>query len=503
MFEAVSERGMARPEATRQNRPQILVVDDEPAIRAILSDLLVHEGYRILTAADGFEALEVLGRESVHLVISDLKMPGMGGLELLGEVGRRHPGLVTLVMTAYSTVETAVESMKRGAFDYVMKPFNVEQLVLTVERGLAAQRLKAENIELKAALSLFRLAARLGDEVELGATLRLVVETVREQVEAERASLVLFNDDGDCPFEGASSGEGQPLGRTDLTPAALALKTTEVVNDGRVFRFLNDSPHTDAVSSLLITPLVRGDRRLGVLVAVRDDARRPFTGGDGKLMTILADRAAVAVQNAELFETLERTFITTIEVFVAALEEKDRYTAGHSERVAEYARATAEELGLSQEAVLSVYQGGRLHDIGKLTIRPEDLNKPSALTEEEFRRFQAHPGYGENLMTPIPTFRKLLPAIGSHHEKWDGSGYPRQLRGEQIPLMARIVAIADTYDAMTSHRAYRAALKHEIAVRELRRCAGTQFDPECVEAFVRGVDRWREARKAAGREFPR
>jgi len=502
VFNPVEDRVPPRPDVERPSRDQILVVDDEPAIRAILSDLLVHEGHRVLTACDGREALEVLERDSVNLLITDLKMPNMGGLELLAEVARRHPGIITLVMTAYSTVETAVDSMKRGAFDYVMKPFNVEQLVHTVQRGLAAQRLKAENIELKAALSLYRLAARLGDEVDLGATLRLVVETVREQVHADRVSLVLVGDE-EGTFEGASCGGGEPLSRVDLTTAGLALKTAEVASDGRVFRYLADNPRTECVSTLLITPLMRGERRLGVLVAVRDDARHPFTGGDCKLMTILADRAAVAVQNAELFETLERTFITTIEAFVTALEEKDRYTAGHSERVAEYARATAEELGLSSEAVLSVYQGGRLHDIGKLTIRPEELNKPSALTDEEFRRFQAHPGYGEDLMNPIPTFRKLLPAIGSHHEKWDGTGYPRQLKGDDIPVMARIVAIADTYDAMTSHRAYRAALKHERAVGELRRCAGSQFDPDCVEAFVRGVERWREARRLAGREYPR
>ena len=498
-MEALVESSQSPLDAARGGRPQVLVVDDEPAIRAILSDLLVHEGLRVITAEDGVQALELLDRHSVNLLISDLKMPVMGGMELLGEVARRHPDVVPVMMTAYSTVETAIEAMKRGAFDYVMKPFNVDQLVRTVHRALAQQRLKAENIELKAALSLYQLAARLGDEVDLGTTLRLVVETVCEQVGADRASIILTDDE----WTVQSASVGDAMTREDLTEAALAIRGAEVVNDGRVFRYLTDSPRTEAVFTLLITPLARGERRQGVLLAVREGGRRAFTEGDRKLLTILADRATVAIQNAELFQTLERTFITTIEAFVAALEDKDRYTAGHSERVAEYARATAEELGLPTATVETIYQGGRLHDIGKLTIRPEELNKPAALTDDEYRRFQAHPGYGEELMTPIPTFEKLLPAIGGHHEKWDGTGYPRGLKGEAIPLMARIVAIADTYDAMTSHRAYRAALKHEIAVRELRRCSGTQFDPGVVEAFIAGVERWRDARREAGREYPR
>lgn len=482
---------------TNQDLPQVLVVDDEPAIRAILSDLLVHEGFRVHAAGNGKEALDLLEHRSVEIVISDMKMPEMGGMELLHHLSEKHPHVVTLVITGFSTVETAIESMKRGAFDYVMKPFNVDQLMRTVHRALAQQRLKAENIELKAALSLYRLAARLGDVVELGPTLAAVVETVQEQVEADRVSVLLFDND-------AAASLGSPvIERSALTPAGVSVQQAMVLRGARVFDYLEESPQTEDVTAALITPLSRGDRRLGVLVAVRDDARRAFNEGDRRLLTIIADRASVAVQNAELFDTLDRTFTTTIEAFVAALEEKDRYTAGHSERVAEYARVTAEELGLPDDEVQLIYMGGRLHDIGKLTIRSDELNKPGALTQDEYQRFRAHPGYGETLMAPIPTFRRILPAIGGHHEKHDGSGYPRGLAGDEIPVMARIVSIADTYDAMTSHRAYRAALPHAVAVAELEKCAGTQFHPDCVAAFLRGIERWRTDREAAGREYPR
>lgn len=477
--------------------PQVLIVDDEPDIRAIVSDLLVHEGFRVLTAANGVEALRVLESNHVELVISDMKMPEMGGLELLGHIRERFAHIVAVMITAFSTVETAIESMKRGAFDYVMKPFNVDQLLHAVHRARTQQKLKAENIELKAALSLYRLAARLGDEVELGPTLTAIVDTVHEQVAADRVSLMLF--DGDAH---ADRGAEPAIAKADLTPAGLAISGAQIINGGRIFEYLAESPHTETVDSMLVTPLSRGGERFGVLLAVREDGRRGFTEGERKLLTIIADRAAVAVQNAALFNTLERSFTATIEAFVHALEEKDRYTAGHSERVAEYSRVIAIELGMTQAQVKAVYQGARLHDIGKIIIRSEELNKPGPLTEEEYERFKQHPAFGERLMAPIPTFHGIIPAIGGHHERFDGKGYPRGTTGFDIPLMARIVAVADTYDAMTSHRAYRAALPHSFAVKELRDNAGTQFDPECVQAFLRGIEPWRTARQAAGLPFP-
>jgi response regulator RpfG family c-di-GMP phosphodiesterase len=478
----------------------VLIVDDERGIREILSDFLELEGYSVVTAGDGVEALEVLSSEPVDLVLTDMKMPRMGGIELLEQIRDEHPRLVTLLMTGYGTVETAIEAMKAGAFDYVLKPFRVEDVVHTVGRALDQKRIKTENIELRAALSLYRLAARLGDTVELAPTLDLVVETVREQTGADQVGVMLFPDE-DTAWAGASAGPREPITEADLTPAGRRVKSATRAEGPAVSGYLTVGPRTSGVNALLMTPLVSKGRRLGLLVALR--ATHPFNEGDRKLMTIIADRAAVAVQNAQLYETLESTFVHTIEAFVTALEEKDRYTAGHSERVAEFAQVTAEAMGLPAAEVELIYQGGRLHDIGKLTLRPEDLNKPAALTNEEYERFKAHPQFGEDLMAPIPAFRPILAAMGGHHERWDGKGYPRGIAGETIPLIARIIAVADTYDAMTSHRAYRSALKHSIAVGELATCAGTQFDPEVVDAFLVGIERWRDRRRAAGREYPR
>ena len=480
---------------------RVLIVDDEQVIREILSDFLLMEGFQVATAGNGREALEVIERQRINMVISDLKMPEMGGLDLLAHLQVEHPDLVTLVMTGYGTVETAIEAMKLGAFDYVLKPFKVEEVMHTVRRGLEQQRLKAENFELRAALSLYRLANRLGTEVELEPTLSLIVETVKEQTEAQRVCVVLFPTE-DTHWPGAFVGSGAPITQADLTE--LGLSTTEAVlaHEGRAFRYLKTTDNTRKVNSLLVGPLVSKACLLGVIIATRCTSRF-FNEGDRKLLRIIADRAAVAVHNAQLFETQDRTFHSTIEALATALEEKDRYTAGHSQRVAEFAEITARELGRTAEECEWVYQGGRLHDIGKMTIRADELNKPGPLTDEEYKRFQEHPKFGEELLSPIPSFRQLIPAIGGHHEKWDGSGYPRGLVGEDIHWMARIMAVADTYDAMTSHRAYRSALKHKTAVAELERCAGTQFDPEVVPAFVVAIEKWRTKRAAEGRDYPR
>ncbi|MCA9542390.1 MAG: response regulator, partial [Myxococcales bacterium] len=360
---------------TEVHLPQrVLVVDDEEVIREVLADFLTLEGFQVSTAANGEAALAALDRQPAQLVISDLKMPGLGGLGLLSILRERHPEVVTLIMTGYGTVETAIEAMKRGAFDYVLKPFKVEEVMHTVQRALEQQRLRAENIELKAALSLAQLAARLGDEVELSPTLRLIGDTVREQVRADRVSVILLPDE-DTAWEGAHAGEGPALTLAALTDAAARLTSGVLCRNGACFEYLRRGPATDAITALALTPLVTGQRRLGFIAATRDGGG-PFAGGAHQLLTILADRAAVAVHNAQLFETLERTFRTTIEAFVNALEDKDRYTAGHSERVAEFACITAAEMGFDEAYVQLVHRAGRLHDIGKLTLRTEELNKP-------------------------------------------------------------------------------------------------------------------------------
>src|SRR6266581_769080 len=182
---------------------------------------------------------------------------------------------------------------------------------------------------------------------------------------------------------------------------------------------------------------------------------------------------------------LECSYIQTVESLAVALEAKDRYTAGHSQRVAKFARLIARSLGLPREDVDIIGQVALLHDIGKIGMMDKILNKPANLTPEEREAIKTHPVIGAQILAPVATFAKHVEGIKHHHEMYDGTGYPDRLRGEEIPIAARIVCLADAFDAMTSTRPYRIGLPLDFAVKEMQKMAGTQFCPRCVEAFVR------------------
>lgn len=182
---------------------------------------------------------------------------------------------------------------------------------------------------------------------------------------------------------------------------------------------------------------------------------------------------------------LERSYIQTVESLAVALEAKDRYTAGHSQRVARFALLIARSLGLPKEEVDVIGQVALLHDIGKIGMLDKILNKPANLSPEERETIKAHPVLGAQILAPVRTFEKHVAGIKHHHEMYDGTGYPDGLKGKQIPLAGRIVCLADAFDAMTSTRPYRVGLPLEFAIQEMKKMAGRQFCPECVEAFVR------------------
>jgi HD-GYP domain-containing protein (c-di-GMP phosphodiesterase class II) len=199
----------------------------------------------------------------------------------------------------------------------------------------------------------------------------------------------------------------------------------------------------------------------------------------------------------DLIDRIESGYSEAVFALVAAMEARDPYTHGHSARVAQLAVLIGEAMRLPPEELRSLGRAGRIHDIGKIAIPDEILHKPGPLTEEEYALIQQHPRIGHDIVRQIPSLRRELPAVLHHHEWYDGRGYPQGLAGERIPLSARILAVADVYDALTSDRPYRRAWTHEEAVSHIRDMAGSQFDPRCVEAFLQVVDRWR-ARRAPG-----
>jgi response regulator RpfG family c-di-GMP phosphodiesterase len=345
-----------------ERREKILIVDDDAAIRELVADLL-RGVYECEAATSAHEALARCREREYDLILSDIVMEGMGGLDLVPRVLELAPDTVVVMMSGVQTVESAIRAMRAGAFDYVVKPFDIDHFEAAVRRAL------------------------------------------------EHRSLLL--------------------------------------------------------------------------------AKR---GYESHLESLVAQRS---VELSRAYDALEGAYRTTLKALTAALETRDHETHGHSERVVNFSLRLGRELGLDEGQMLSLEFGSLLHDIGKIGVPDAILRKPARLTEEEWLKMRQHPAHGSAILKDIYFLEGAARVVAQHHEKWDGSGYPLGLRGEAIDLNARIFAVADAFDAITSDRVYRRAQSYEAAVEELIRCAGTQFDPRVVEAFTRVPRRdWNDLRRA-------
>jgi len=342
-------------------KPRLLIVDDEAAVRGVLHDLL-EQSYDCAEASSAEEALSLLRVSSYDLVISDITMAGMSGLEMLPHIKTISPYSVIVMVSGMQTIESAINALRFGAFDYLMKPFDLRQVEAAIERA-------HQHHELIVA---------------------------KQKYEDQLEELV--------------------------------------------------------------------DQRTAEL----DDA----------------------------LGSLENAYRSTLQALTAALETRDAETHGHSERVVTFSLRLGTEYGLNANEMKALEFGSLLHDIGKIGVPDAILRKPAKLTEEEWERMREHPLHGQQILRGIKFLEGAGKVVAQHHEKWDGSGYPLGLRGEEIDVCARIFAVADAFDAITSDRVYRKAQSYEAAARELDDWADRQFDPKIIEAFHRvPKEDWEELRQ--------
>ncbi len=340
-----------------KDKLNVLVVDDDTAVRELLVEGLETFGYPSVTASDIDEAFEIVKREPIGLVLSDIDMPGGDGFQLLQRIKEHDADLDVIMVTGAVDADTAVQAIRRGASDYVTKPFNLDEVQIVVERTLEKRRLVLEN-----------------------------------QAHQER---------------------------------------------------------------------------LEELVAERTQE-------------VLEKKQEVEI----LFQELESTYESTLQALVTALDLRDNDTHGHSYRVVEYAVVVARRMGLKEPDLTWLRRGAILHDVGKIGVSDAVLRKPGKLNAAEWEEMHRHPEMGYSMLKHIPFLEPALDIVLCHQERFDGTGYPRGLEGERIPLGARIFAVVDTFDAMTSDRPYRAALSVQVVREELQRCKGTQFDPQVVDEFL-------------------
>jgi response regulator RpfG family c-di-GMP phosphodiesterase len=491
----------------KSERARVLVVDDEETIREMLGEFLELEGYHVTTAVDGMEALDALDGAPFDLVLTDMKMPRMGGITLLEQMRKHAPSTVAVIMTGFGTVETAIDAMKRGAYDYILKPFKLEEVLCVVERAVEKRRMETENIRLRQALSLYKVSEAISASLSLDQVMETVMSSCMSELGTDMVAAWLRDGEGELVERQRRLSDRQPAGGADIgeidphVVAAMLESGDPLIVHGEASRRFFERGATAPLASFVAVPLTVKNRSLGFIATAVLGPGQRLEEGQRKLLSIIASRAAASIENARLFGDLQATFHQTIEGLASALDKMDRYTAGHSERVATYAVYLARRLGLDDKEIEITRQSALMHDIGKIGCAL-NLNKPGKLTDDEYEVFKKHPGYGKDILSPIKFLHPLIPGVHLHHERYDGRGYPLGLKGSNIPLIARIISVADTYDAMTSDRSYRRALPHEVALAEIECCSGSQFDPDMAGSFVEGIETYREEQKGRGEKIP-
>ena len=270
-----------------------------------------------------------------------------------------------------------------------------------------------------------------------------------------------------------------------------------VIREGRPLIFNpssgeQESGEVDSVTgalAALCVPLVSGEGALGAIIVGSHDPEFRFTSDDVRLLSTIANHVTIAIGNIELFTSLQEAYLSTVRSLAAAVDAKDTYTRGHSDRVAQFADILAEQIDLSVEQRTALEMAAYLHDIGKIGVKEEILLKPGRLTDDEMDQMRHHPLIGANILKPVGFPWPITPIVRHHHERWDGGGYPAGLKGEEIPLLARVLTVADAFEAMIADRPYRAGRSEEEGIIELQRCSGEQFDPGLVDPFVEAMAR--------------
>ena len=363
-----------------EDKATILIVDDELGPRESLN-MVLKSFYNICMVDSGVKALEIIKEGDIDLAILDLKMPGLQGIDTLREIKKERPEIDVIILTGYGTLKTAVDGIRYGASDYLMKPFNVVEIIAVIRKILEKKRFYNE----------FKMFLQ-----ELGSRSGIDLPHAKRQANWDHSL-----------FEMMKEAMSRPSDRTE-----------------------DDGSHN---------------------------------------------------------------YIEFVKVLANTLENKDPYTHGHSSRVNYFSNLIAQKIYLCAEERDYLQIGTYLHDIGKVGIDNKIILKDGKFNEQELEIARRHPEIGVELVKSMGISHQIISVIRHHHEFFDGTGHPDGLKGEEIPLLARIVSVADSFDAMTTDRPYRKAFSIEEAILELRRCAGTQFDPILVESFIEIINEKNES----------
>jgi response regulator RpfG family c-di-GMP phosphodiesterase len=466
---------------------RVLLVDDNSHVLQFLTSAFKLNGCLVTTASTAEQAVDVLAETRFDLVVSDIKMPGLSGLDLLRTMKEKQPDTPVVLITGVPSINSAVFGLRHGAYDYLPKPFSgkeVQQLVQRLRKdrlagagpvgqptGLIEELVRRES----GMEGLFKVGELALEGRDPATFIDTLLDLTMQSLRADAALLILRDHDGG--FMASQRGD------RELSGALLSLARDafrDLLEAGRETRTLDARERALAA---IAAPIPGGDST-GILCLGRDVRAGAFLPDEKEFLLGYAQTTALALQRNLLREDLEGNLIDMIASFVSALESKDLYLRGHSARVSLYAAEIAEAMRLSPPQVFVTRRAGILHDLGKLVILDSILHKPGRLSKDEYALITRHPLVAYKVLKPLRFLKQEAEAIKYHHERYDGKGYPDGLKGEDIPLPARIVTVADSFDAMTSARPYRRALPHDVALAEVLRGKGVHFDPRVITAFA-------------------
>jgi response regulator RpfG family c-di-GMP phosphodiesterase len=476
---------------------RILIVDDEVMFLPLVAQMLVQEGWEVETATSVDDALQCLEASTFGLLLTDLHMGEIGGMELIRQAREAWPNMVVAIMTGYGTTPGVIEAMRLGCGGYLLKPFTREQLLATVQNAMEKNRLEKEQIRLKSLLSLFQFSWMLMRQSNQSLLLQRSVDWIKQETEADHAGILLHDPRSESLHLEVVSGRA-PLSSVGLNEAGVCKMAQTVIQQKKSLFIQGGQRHPlpseeifqqIPLGTLTYLPMMAQGSVLGVLVLYkRGTARRTDESSTTNLVGIFLRQIAVLLDNRRLLTSIQDNYRRTLRALVTAIEMKDASGRGHAEGVEKYAKWLSGPLSLTAAQRHHLLVAATLHDIGKANSSDALLKNVGRFTPDEIEQMKSHVVDAMQILLPITLDAQVTDAILHHHERWDGGGYPDRLAGETIPLYSRVIAIADTLDAMVAPRTYRSQSPWDEAGAEVIRQRGSQFDPHLVDLFA-GLNR--------------
>lgn len=501
----------------------ILIVEDDQVLGGLLKSYLARMGgYTVKHVEKGWEAINIFENSNFDCVFVDLQLPDINGIEVLKSIKARDPAVPVIMMSGNVSMASSIEAMRLGASDFLAKPFNFQQVIVSLERAFKERQILLDNIALKLEIEARKELERLNEELAKNLEVQTRLFQISREFDDVRSSEELYQllvkwaldltgaqEVGIFAILPSRDGlfllarevvpgvkeilpkiinlfpQGEiilpdyaGIGRTSLCAITDLAHSITFLGSANIASYLNVPPESIRIWQLEIRKEV-----FGLIIAFYPKAEVYTPEYNEQIFQFLLKKASLTIENLALYESLMANFYGILRSLVNALEAKDIYTGKHSERVTLVADYLARTMGRPMEELDAINTIGYLHDIGKIGIPDHILNKPGRLSTDEFELIKSHPTIGENIVKELGLSEIERSIIRHHHERWDGKGYPDGIGGEDIPFITRIVTVADAYDAMTTNRPYRKALDKDTVRNEFLRNKGIQFDPQVVEAM--------------------